>query len=120
MRKIMVLGALVSLLTGFGGIARVHAAGSVTVAGEVVDSYCYALMGAKGEGHRSCGLTCAAKGIPVALLENGTGKLYVLLPKKDKNPVPKEVVDKMGRQVTITGKVYASGGSRFLTVESFK
>jgi hypothetical protein len=36
---------------------------------------------------------------------------------KDKSPLPKGVIDKMGRKVTITGKVYAGGGSQFLTVE---
>jgi hypothetical protein len=118
MMRIMVLGVLVSVLTGFG--AGAYAADSVTISGEVVDTYCYGLMGAKGEGHRSCGLACAAKGIPVGLLEKGTDKLYVLLPNKDKSPVPKEVIDKMGRQVTVTGKVYVTGGSQFLTVESFK
>ncbi len=119
MRKIMVIGVLVGVLTGFGSVQG-YAADSVTISGEVVDTYCYSLMGAKGEGHRSCGLACAAKGIPVGLLENGTDKLYVLLPNKDKSPVPKEVVDRMGRQIAITGKVYATGGSQFLTVESFK
>jgi hypothetical protein len=119
MRKIMVLGVMASLLTGFGTVQG-YAADSVMIKGEVVDTYCYGLMGAKGEGHRTCGLACAAKGIPVGLLENGTDKLYVLLPNKDKSPVPKGVVDMMGRQVTITGKVQAVGGSQFLTVESFK
>ncbi len=119
MRKLVVLGMMVGLLAGFG-VVRGHAADSVTITGEVVDTYCYALMGAKGESHRTCGLACAAKGIPIALLENGSDKLYVLLPKKDKTPVPKEVVDRMGRQITITGKVHATGGSQFLTVESFK
>ncbi len=119
MRKIMVIGVMASLLAGVG-VVRGFAADSVSITGEVVDTYCYSLMGAKGEGHRTCGLACAAKGIPVGLLEKGTGKLYVLLPKKDKTPVPKEVVDKMGHEVTITGKVVTTGGSQFLTVESFK
>ncbi len=92
----------------------------MTVTGEVIDTYCYSTAGAKGEGHRACGLTCAGKGIPVALLEKGTDKVYVLLPKKNAMPVPKELVDKMGRQATVTGKMYSVGGSQFLTVESFK
>ena len=78
------------------------------------------LWGAKGEIHRACGLGCAAKGIPVGLVENGTNKVYVLLPNKDKSPVPKEVIDKMGRQATVTGKVVTVGGSQFLTVNSVK
>jgi hypothetical protein len=119
MRKIKVLGVMVGLL-GFGGAVQSYGADSVSVTGEVVDTYCYAIMGAKGESHRSCAITCIEKGIPAGLLEKGTDKLYVLLPNKDKAPLPKEVIDKVGRQATITGKVYAAGGSQFLTVESVK
>lgn len=119
MRKIMVLGVMVGLM-GFGGAVQSYGADSVSITGEVVDTYCYALMGAKGESHRSCGIACIEKGIPAGLLEKGTDKLYILLPKKDRSPLPKEVIDKVGREATITGKVYASGGSQFLTVESVK
>jgi hypothetical protein len=119
MRKLMIAGAMAGLLTGFG-VAQSQAAESVSITGEVVDTYCYALMGAKGESHRSCGIACIEKGIPAGLLEKGTDKLYVLLPKKDRSPLPKEVIDKVGRQATITGKVYNVGGSQFLTVESVK
>lgn len=118
MRSMTILAVAVSLVTALCWMA--YAAETVTVKGEVVDTYCYALMGAKGESHRSCGLECAAKGIPVALLENDTNKVYVLLPNKDKAPVPKEAIDRMGRQATITGKLATVGGSQFLTVESVK
>ena len=92
----------------------------VAVTGEVVDTFCYATMGARGASHRQCGLDCAKKGIPVGLLEKGTDKLYVLLPTKDKTALPTEVVDKMGEQATVTGHAYAKGGTSFLTVESVK
>ncbi|MDE2028150.1 MAG: hypothetical protein KGK03_06005 [Candidatus Omnitrophica bacterium] len=88
------------------------------VTGEVVDTFCYVSMGAKGAGHRSCGLECAKKGIPVGLLENSTGKLYVLLPNKNGMSLPDSVIDKMGQTATVTGRVYSEGGSQFLTVES--
>jgi hypothetical protein len=118
MRKLTVTAMAMSVAAAFYGLAC--AADTATVKGEVVDTYCFSLAGAKGEGHRSCGLDCAAKGIPVAILENDTNKVYVLLPKKEKSQVPKEVIDRMGRQVTITGKVAKVGGSQFLTVESFE
>jgi hypothetical protein len=90
------------------------------VTGEVIDTFCYASMGAKGTSHAQCGIDCAKKGIPVGLLEKGSGKVYVLLPSKDKEPLPAGLVDKMGSDVTVTGKVLAKNGSTFLTVESFK
>ncbi len=120
MRNIMIMGVVAGMLLALSNSGRVYAADSVKLTGEIVDTYCYALMGAKGEGHRTCGIACAEKGIPMALLENATNKLYVLLPNKDKTALPKTVMEKMGRQATITGKVYSNGGSQFLTVESIQ
>lgn len=94
--------------------------GTLTVTGELIDTFCFASMGAKGESHRQCAIECAKKGIPVGLLEDKTGKVYVLLPAKDKSPLPDAVIDKMGRKATVTGKMYMSGGTPFLTVESVK
>ncbi len=119
MRKIMILGAVLSLLMVMNIFTVVYAQ-TVTVKGEVIDTYCYALMGAKGESHRQCAIDCVKAGIPAGLLEEGTGKVYVLLPNKDKTGLPKGVIDKMGQIASITGKAYVSGGSNFLTVESIK
>ena len=120
MRKVMILGVLISFLMIFNIALSVYAAESMTIKGEVIDTYCYALMGAKGEGHRQCAIDCVKAGIPAGLLEEGTGKVYVLLPNKDKTGLPSGVIDKMGRMATVTGKAYTSGGSNFLTVESIK
>jgi hypothetical protein len=92
----------------------------VAVTGEVVDTFCYSAMGARGASHKQCGLACAAKGIPVGLVEKGTDKLYVLLPNKDKAAVPQDAIDRMGETATVTGHTYSKGGSNFLTVESVK
>jgi hypothetical protein len=120
MRKTVILGVLMSFLMIFNIALSVHAADTMTIKGEVIDTYCYALMGAKGEGHRQCAIDCVKAGIPAGLLEEGTGKVYVLLPNKDKTGLPGGVIDKMGRMATVTGKTYTSGGSNFLTVESIK
>jgi hypothetical protein len=116
-RKMVLFAGLVILLLVLGSLSQVYAQ-TVTVKGEVIDTYCYALMGAKGESHRQCAIDCVKAGIPAGLLEEGTGKVYVLLPNKDKTGLPKGVIDKMGRMATVTGKAYTSGGSNFLTVES--
>jgi hypothetical protein len=116
-RKMVLFAGLVTLLLVLGSLSQVYAQ-TVTVKGEVIDTYCYALMGAKGESHRQCAIDCVKAGIPAGLLEEGTGKVYVLLPNKDKTGLPKGVIDKMGRMATVTGKAYTSGGSNFLTVES--
>ena len=121
-RNIALFAGFVILLLVLGGLSQVYAqAKTVTVKGEVIDTYCYALMGAKGESHRQCAIDCFKAGIPAGLLENGTNKVFVLLPNKDKTSLPQnDILEKMGRQATITGKVYTSGGSNFLTIESIK
>ena len=91
-----------------------------SVTGEVIDTFCYATMGASGAGHKQCGIECAKKGIPVGLLEKGTEKVHVLLPPKDKTALPDSVVNKMGETVTVTGHPVTKGGVAFLTVESVK
>lgn len=120
MRKIMILSAVIWLLMAFNSPLQVLAAESVRITGEVIDTYCYSLMGARGGSHRQCAIDCVKAGIPAGILEDGTNKVYVLLPNKDKSPLPKAVIEKMARKVTVTGKVYTVGGSQFLTIESMK
>ncbi len=102
------------------GAIQVYAAETVTVKGEVIDTYCYTTMGAKGASHKACATECVKKGIPAGLLEDGTNKVYILLPNKDDSSLPAAVIAKMAEKVTVTGKVYSQGGSQFLTIESIK
>lgn len=120
MNKIRMLSVVAVFYLLLMGITQVYAAETVTVKGELIDTYCYALMGAKGASHKNCAIECIKKGIPAGLLEDGTNKVYVLLPNKDKSPLPPAVTEKMAEKVTITGKVYVQGGTQFLTIESIK
>ena len=107
------------LLPGIGGRALADAAAK-SVSGTLEDSFCYNVVGAKGAGHAQCALKCAQKGIPVALVEKGTEKMYVLLPPKNDESMPQDVLQNMEKEVTVTGKSYSKGGVEFLTVESVK
>ncbi len=91
---------------------------AVTIKGEVVDTLCYASMGAGGEGHAKCGIKCLKAGMPAGLVDGK--KMYVLLPPKDEQPLPAGIMEKAGKVVSVTGHVYTSGGNNFLTVESFQ
>jgi len=90
----------------------------ITIKGELVDSLCYVAMAAKGAGHKQCAIDCAKAGIPISILEDGTGKLYTVLPQKDKTGYPESVINKMGETVTLKGDLYENGGNRYVTVES--
>ena len=90
----------------------------ITIKGELVDSLCYVAMAAKGPGHKQCAIDCAKTGIPISIVEEGTGKLYTVLPKEDKTGYPASVISKMGEKVTLKGDLYENGGNKYVTVES--
>ena len=120
MTRLGTLGLLgLTLLVGRATLATADEK-DVQVTGEVIDTFCYSAMGAKGTSHKQCGIDCAKKGIPVGLLEKGSEKIHILLPMKDKTSLPDELLSKMGETVTVTGHPYSKGGVAFLTVESVK
>ena len=130
MRKILITGMAAAFLMMFGfanlSVAMAHEAGmagmeqgkEVTIKGELVDSLCYVAMAATGPGHKQCAMDCAKAGIPISIVEDGTGKLYTVLPKEDKTGYPASVVSKMGEKVTLKGDLYEAGGNKYVTVES--
>lgn len=95
-------------------------AAQMSVTGTLEDSFCYVTMGAHGPGHKACATACAKKGIPVALVEKGTDKMYILLPHKNDTALPADVISKMEDEVTVTGDEYEKGGITYLTVGSVK
>jgi Non-histone chromosomal protein MC1 len=122
MRKIVISG-----LVGFGAVLAVGIAGLTmaadvqkSVTGNLEDTFCYNVVGAHGAGHAQCALKCAQKGIPVGLVEKGTEKIYILLPPKNDEALPDDLLKNMENEVTVTGKSYSKGGVEFLTVDSVK
>jgi len=93
---------------------------AATFTGEVIDSFCYAKVGVRGPAHAACGIKCARQGVPVALLEEKTRRVYVLLAPKDAEAVPPALVNQMGRTVLIEGETVVKGGTTFLVVRSFR
>ncbi len=110
-------GAAILFATAFGTRAFADAK---TVTGTLEDSFCYVTMGAHGEGHRKCATECVKKCIPVALVEKGSDTMYILLPPKNDEPLPDDVINKMEHEVTISGDAYSKGGVNYLTVKSVK
>ena len=121
MTRFAAVGVALTFLLGTAMLATAEEkAGEKSVTGEVIDTFCYSTMGAKGAGHKQCGIDCAKTGIPVGLLETGSEKIHILLPTKDKTALPDDVISKMGETVTVTGHPHSKGGVEFLTVESVK
>ena len=100
------------------GMAGMETGSEITIKGELVDSLCYVSMASTGSGHKQCAMDCAKAGIPISIVEDGTGKVYTVLPKADKTGYSKDVINKMGDKVTLKGDFYEKGGNKYVTVES--
>ena len=101
-----------------GGMPGMETGSEVIIEGELVDSLCYVAMASKGKSHKQCAIDCAKAGIPISIVENGTGKVYTVLPKEDKTGYPADVIGKMGDKVTLKGDLYEKGGNKYVAVES--
>jgi hypothetical protein len=115
---IVTLGFIVCF--GAAGVTLAADTPQKSVTGTLVDTYCSTVMGAHGASHKQCAIGCAKKGIPVGLEEKGTGKIFVLLPPKNAQPLPDDVINRMEDEVTVTGHEYSKGEATFLTVDSIK
>lgn len=116
MKKFFTAGAIVLSAC----ICSSAMAASKSVTGTLEDSFCYVSMGAHGPSHKACATSCAKKGIPVALVEKGTDKMYIILPPKNDTTLPAGVINNMEEEVTVTGDEYEKGGITYLTAASVK
>ncbi len=91
----------------------------VTIAGEVVDLWCYLEGGDRGAAHRECAMTCAKAGNPIGILDT-KGNLYVTAGMKDHQPGREVLIDKMSQNVSATGTLVKKGGVQMLYVETVK
>jgi len=88
------------------------------VTGEVIDSACYIKDGAKGAEHIKCAQSCAEAGIPLAILEDGTNKVFWVASKKDMETPNDQLKPFAGKKVKVTGTWAERGGARLLVIES--
>src|SRR5262245_2314063 len=90
-----------------------------TIKGEVVDLWCYLKAGDRGAGKKACATACAKAGNPIGLVD-GQGQVYVTAGLKDHEPGRVMLLDKMSREVTVTGTLVRNGGVQMIYVESVR
>ena len=81
------------------GIVCAAVASAETITGELVDTACFAKMGAKGEKHKDCAIECATKGIPLGILDESSGEVYTLA------FAPAPLAEYAASRARITGKI---------------
>lgn len=123
MRRFLTLIAVSGLLIT-GPITLVahpghDASGSkLTVTGEVIDPVCYLSHAhATGAAHATCATACAKNGNALAILDAGSGDIYLSLPAGHGDP-NRLLLPYVGQSVKATGKMYRKGGLTGLSVES--
>ena len=100
--------------------ARAGGPDHVSVTGEVIDSACYIKSGARGESHRTCAQKCGDAGIPLAVLEEGTGTVIWIASVDDMETPNAKLRPFAGRRVTISGTWAERGGAKILLLRSVK
>jgi type 1 fimbria pilin len=111
MRKLFAAVTAAAFVVALGAPAF---AKDMTVKGELVDQTCYMKDHAKiGDAHKDCGVTCAKKGAPMAILTDD-GKLYQITGDlaKDNNA---KLVPHVSHTVEVTGDVSEKDGK--MTIE---
>lgn len=88
-----------------------------TITGLVVDTGCYISHDSKGEKHAKCAATCAKAGVPLALLDEGSGTLYIPVAVDHKNQNEK-LMPFIEQKVKVTGIVMEKGGVKGLSIQS--
>jgi hypothetical protein len=82
---------------------------TITLTGLVVDTGCYLSHDTKGEKHIKCATACAKAGVPLAILEEKTGTVYLPVAVDHKNPNDK-LMTFIEKKVTVTGTLFEKGG----------
>ncbi|OGX17326.1 MAG: hypothetical protein A3K83_01285 [Omnitrophica WOR_2 bacterium RBG_13_44_8b] len=91
-----------------------------TIKGEVIDVSCYVTAGEKGEGHKACALACLEAGEPAGILEEATGKVYVVITEDHTTNPSKKMIPYVARIVEATGTVYEKAGIAAIDVKEIK
>ena len=99
-----------------------HNGKQITVIGEVVESQCY-ITGLNGPGkglsHKECALRSAKGGIPLSILEDKTGTLYLAgQTKKAMAGANELLIPFVAEKVKVTGRLFEKGGMKILLISN--
>lgn len=83
--------------------------GTTLLTGEFIELGCYVNHDSTGTEHTDCAEKCARAGAPIALKEDGTGKLYVVITDGHFINPAEPAFGKIGIPVKVTGKVMKTG-----------
>jgi hypothetical protein len=87
------------------------------VSGEVVSLYSYLAQGLHGAENRDAGVfQVEQRGLPVAIVEDGTGDIYVAVYKGPTSAAAK-LAPLMGLKINAQGPVFEKGGLKLIEIQ---
>ncbi len=89
----------------------------IALTGTVVDTGCYFGHGGSGEKHLVCATACAQAGVPLAILEDKTGALYLPVASDHKNPNTR-LMPFVEKRVRIDGALILKGGMKGVVIKT--
>lgn len=109
----LVLGALVITLA----LGATDSQPKRLISGEVVSLFAFLAQGLRGADHRDAALfQVETRGLPIAIVEDGTGDIYVAVYKGPTSAVSK-LAPYVGLGVNAQGPVWEKGGLKLIEVE---
>ncbi len=106
-----------TMLTAIFGVGLLQAQKEITVTGLVVDTGCYMSHNTKGEKHIKCATACAKAGVPLALLDEASGTLYLPVAADHKNQNEK-LMPFIEQKVKATGSLMEKNGMKGFVIKS--
>ena len=89
----------------------------ITITGLVVDTGCYLSHDTKGPKHITCATTCAKNGVPLAILDEASGAVYLPVAVDHKNQNLK-LMPFIERKVKASGTLVEKGGVKGIALKT--
>ncbi len=89
----------------------------MTMTSLVVDTGCYMSHNSKGASHEKCATACAKAGVPLGLLDETSGTLYLPVATDHKNQNEK-LMPFIEKRVKVTGTLVEKGGMKGFAIKT--
>ena len=84
--------------------------------GEVICLSCYVDHESKGAEHAACAASCAKRGVPMGILQDKTGNVFMVV--KGHTGANEAMQPFAGKRVSLTGRWMERGGSKIFNLET--
>jgi len=84
--------------------------------GEVICISCYVDHESKGPEHAACAASCAKRGVPMGILEDKTGNVFLVV--KGHTGANADLQPFAGKKVALTGRWFERGGAKIFNLDT--